>query len=79
MINEIYELCLSVGLPTTLADIGVGDATDDDLRNVAEAACAEGETIHHEPRPISPDAVFAALKTADRLGQDRTRLRQQTV
>jgi glycerol dehydrogenase len=65
------EFCESVGLPTTLADIGISDATDDDLRIVAEAACADGETIHHEPCPISVDAVLAALKTADRFGRGR--------
>lgn len=74
VVHEVYEFCESVGLPTTLADIGVGDATDDDLRHAAEAACAEGETIHHEPCPISPDAVFAALKVADRFGQDWRKL-----
>jgi glycerol dehydrogenase len=71
MINEVYDFCESIGLPTTLSDIGVGDASDSDLRLVAEAACAEGETIHHEPCPISPDSVFAALKTADQIGRNR--------
>jgi glycerol dehydrogenase len=49
--------------------------SDDDLHKVAEAACGEGETIHHEPCPISVNAVVAALKTANRFGHDR--LRQQ--
>jgi glycerol dehydrogenase len=71
VVREVYDFCESVGLPTTLADIGIPDATDDDLRIVAEAACAEGETIHHEPCPISADAVVAALKTADRFGCSR--------
>lgn len=72
-IDEVYGFCESVGLPTTLADIGISDATDDDLRIVAEAACAEGETIHHEPCPINVDAVVAALKTADHYGRSRRR------
>ena len=38
VISEVYDFCESVGLPTTLADIGIPDATDDDLRIVAEAA-----------------------------------------
>ena len=71
LIDDVYDFCESIELPTTLADIGVGDASDDDLRTVAEAACAEGETIHHEPCPISPDSVFAALKTADQVGRNR--------
>ncbi|NUQ65356.1 MAG: glycerol dehydrogenase [Pirellulales bacterium] len=72
VVREVYGFCESVGLPTTLKDIGLGEASDDDLRKVAEAACAERETIHHEPCPVSPDAVVAALRTADRFGQDRT-------
>lgn len=70
-IDEVYDFCESIGLPTTLADIGVGDASDNDLGTVAKAACAEGETIHHEPCAVSPEAVFAALKTADQIGHNR--------
>jgi len=69
-IRKVYEFCEAVGLPTTLSDVGIGEASDDDLRTVAQAACAEGETIHHEPFPVSPEAVFAALKTADKFGRD---------
>ena len=71
IVREVYEFCESVGLPTTLGDVGIPDASDDALRIVAEAACGEGETIHHEPCPISADAVVAALKTADRFGHSR--------
>ena len=71
VIDEIYEFSESIGLPTTLGELGIGDATDDDLRIVAEAACAPGETIHHEPCPVSPDIVIAALKTADQFGRNR--------
>jgi glycerol dehydrogenase len=71
LIDEVYGFCESVGLPTTLSDIGIGDASDEELQLVAKAACAEGETIHHEACPISPDAVFAALKTADQVGRSR--------
>lgn len=69
VVREVYDFCESVGLPTTLADVGLAEASDDDLRRVAEGACAEGETIHHEPCPVFPDAVVAALRTADRFGR----------
>ena len=71
LIRTVYDFCESVGLPTTLAAIGLAEVGDDDLHRVAEAACAAGETIHHESCPISTDAVLAALKTADRFGHDR--------
>lgn len=71
VIDEVYAFCESVGLPTTLADIGMADATDEDLKRVAERSCAEGETIHNEPLPVAPRAVFDALKAADAFGRAR--------
>jgi glycerol dehydrogenase len=71
LIDEVYGFCESIGLPTTLSDVGVVDATEDDLRLVADTACAKGETIYHEACPVSSDAVFAAIKTADRFGRER--------
>ena len=71
LVNEVYDFCESIGLPTTLADIGIGSASDEELRQVATTACAKGETIHHEPSPVCPAAVVAALKTADQFGRNR--------
>ena len=39
------------------------------MRTVAEAACAEGETIHNMPGGATPDQVYAALLVADQYGQ----------
>ncbi|MEA7931706.1 hypothetical protein ONJ16_27285, partial [Salmonella enterica subsp. enterica serovar Montevideo] len=36
---------------------------------VAEASCAEGETIHNMPGGATPDEVYAALLVADQYGQ----------
>jgi glycerol dehydrogenase len=71
LIDEVYGFCEEVGLPTTLAEIGLDDVSDADLREVAAAACAEGETIHNEPAPVTPETVFAALKAADAEGRER--------
>jgi glycerol dehydrogenase len=71
LIDEVYTLCESVGLPTTLGEIGLGEVSDEELMVVAKAACAEGETIHHEPMPVTPEMVFAALKAADAEGRRR--------
>ncbi len=77
VVREVYDFCESVGLPTTLEKIGLAEVSEDDLRRVAEAACREGESIHHESCPVSVDAVVAALRTADKFGHsrpDRSRL-----
>ncbi|HEV3025710.1 MAG TPA: glycerol dehydrogenase [Pirellulales bacterium] len=73
VIDKVYCFCEAVGLPTTLAQIGLANVTDDELRIVAERACIEGETIHHEPCRVTPSAVVAALKTANEYGQQRQR------
>jgi len=70
-IDEVYNFCESIGLPSTLSDIGLAGVSDEELMKVAVASCAEGETIHNEPVPVNPDMVFAALKTADAEGKTR--------
>jgi glycerol dehydrogenase len=70
-IDEVYTFCEEVGLPTRLADIGLGGVSDEELMEVAERACAEGETIYNEPRPVTPEVVVAALKAADAEGRRR--------
>lgn len=71
LISTVYTFCESVGLPTTLAQLGLAQVTDDDLLKVAQAACQPGETIHNEPFEIRPDVVLAALRAADAYGRSR--------
>ncbi len=71
MVDRVFGFCEAVNLPTTLAQIGLADVSDEDLMKVAEAACAKGETIHNEPHEISPEVVLSALKTADAEGRRR--------
>jgi len=73
LMDEVYALCETLGLPTTLADLGLEGVTDQDLLLVGEKACAEGESIHNEPVEISPGLVRAALKAADAEGRRRRR------
>jgi len=67
--EEVIDFCLSVGLPVTLADIGVENPSKEDLMKVARATCAEGESIYNMPMEITVDAVYAALVGADALGR----------
>lgn len=71
VVAEAYDFCEAVGLPTTLADIGLAEVTDDQLRQVAEMACAPGETIHNIKGDVTPVQVLAALKAADAEGRAR--------
>lgn len=74
VVAEVYGFCESVGLPTTLADIGLTAPSQADLLQVAELACAPGETIFNAPVVVTPAAVVAALQAADRYGAARKSL-----
>lgn len=68
-IETVAALCHSVGLPITLAQLDIKEDVPAKMRLVAEAACAEGETIHNMPEGAEPDRVYAALLVADQYGQ----------
>ncbi|EBY4362103.1 iron-containing alcohol dehydrogenase [Salmonella enterica subsp. enterica serovar Bovismorbificans] len=74
LIEEVYQFCEDIGLPTTLADIGLAGVSDDELLAVARASCQTGETMHNEPFTITPEAVQAALRAADAVGQARKKI-----
>ena len=74
VIDEVYSFCEAVGLPTTLADIDLGNVSDADLMLAAEKACAPGETIYNELVPVTPLGVFQALRAADAEGRRRKAL-----
>lgn len=69
-IYEVLEFCHSVGLPVTLAEMGIDEINSDEIRAVAEAACVEGETIHNMPFPVTADDLYGAILTADGLGRN---------
>ena len=52
----------------TIEDLSIKNPSEEDVRAVAEATAAEGETIHSTWFPITVDAVEAAIWAADALG-----------
>ena len=69
--NTVFSFCEQVGLPTTLADIGLRNFDRSKLLPVAEKACALGECIHNEPGQITPEKVLQAILAADAIGEYR--------
>lgn len=65
---EVLNFCKTVGLPTCLRDLGVTTIDHAQIMQVAKLACAEGDTMGNMPFDVSPDDVYAAILTADRLG-----------
>lgn len=68
-LEKVIGFCMEVDLPTTLADIGLEEPSDEDLMAVATATCAEGESIYNMPMEITADKVYAAILGADALGR----------
>jgi len=68
-VEEVLGFCISVGLPVCFEDLGITNPTKEEIREVAEATTAEGETIHATWFDVTADKVEAAIWTADAVGQ----------
>ncbi len=68
-VQEVLRFCVSVGLPVTLAEIGLDQITPEMLDRIGERAVAPGETIHNEPFAVSAALVTEAVRKADEVGR----------
>jgi glycerol dehydrogenase len=73
LVEEVLDFAARVGLPTTLAAIGLAEMTADMLDQIAARSTAEGETIHNEPFAVQPRMVAEAIRVADALGREWNR------
>jgi glycerol dehydrogenase len=69
-VEQVLGFATEVGLPTTLADVGLAELPSDLLNQIAQRATAPGETIHNEPFEVTPDTVADTILAADALGRD---------
>ena len=74
LMDEVFSFCEDVGLPTTLAELGLAGVSDEELKKVAAKTCEPGSDIFHEPAPVTAEAVFYALKAANAEGMRRKEL-----
>ena len=68
-LNEVYAFCCALDLPTTLADLGAENVSDEQLAQVADAACSDTDTMGNMPFHVTPHDVFSAIKAADAYGR----------
>jgi glycerol dehydrogenase len=71
LVSEVYAFCEMVGLPTTLADIGLIKPDRNYLMKAAEKACAPDSPIHHEVGAMTADKVLESMIKADEIGTAR--------
>ena len=60
-LEDVIGFCIDVGLPVTLKELGVEEVTKEKIMAVAEAACAETDTLHNMPFEVTPEKVYACL------------------
>ena len=68
-IEDALRFCRRVGLPVTLAEVGLVDPGHRIITQVAERTVAEGETAHHEPFPVTANLIADGIRAADALGR----------
>ena len=69
VLEQVLRFSTEVGLPITLAEIGLKELPKELLQQVADRATAKGETIHNEPFEVRPDMVCDAILAADAMGR----------
>ena len=68
-IAEVMSFCEEVGLPITLADLGIKEVKADRIMEVAKLAAGENDTLGNMPFAVTPEDVYAAIMGADALGR----------
>ena len=59
--QQLIQFYTQIGLPTSLADMGMDQLTVLALHQAATLACRKGSDIHHLPFPVQPEQVMAAM------------------
>ena len=70
LIDEVYAFCGSVGLPTTLEQIGLEGVTDDELDSAIQPVFENKQSYLHNVRfDLTPEGIIAAIRMADAFGR----------
>ena len=64
-LNKFIHLYQKLGLPTTLVDMKLDQASRDDLVKVGQLANQEGETIHQMAESFTAEDIADALIAVD--------------
>ena len=67
--DTVLHYIKSVGLPSCLADLGIKDVKEEEIRLVAEAATVPTQFTKNVRADITADEVYDAIMKADALGK----------
>ena len=67
-LDEVMNFCLDVGLPVTLAGLGIARISREEIMKVAETAC-NLVSMRRMPFAVTPQMLVDAIIAADALGR----------
>jgi glycerol dehydrogenase len=76
-LHEALDFCIDLGLPTTLADLGLQDVRQADLLRVGEVAMQPTNVIHSVPVELTAGLIANAIRTASVMADQRKSLHHQ--
>lgn len=59
--HQLLQFYADLGLPRTLADLGMADISLRELQTAAQVACRPESDLHHLPFTVTPDQLMAAM------------------
>ncbi len=72
--QRVVDFCIAVGLPVTLAELGLADISDADLRALADGFAGPGSIAHNHVFAVTGYDIYCAMVAADALGHERRTL-----
>lgn len=68
-IQQVFEFCNKVGLPTTLADLAIDKVGPEKIMEAVTLSCLPGKIMHNHAFPVNEQMVFDAIVVADAMGR----------
>lgn len=69
--DVVYEFNKKVGLPTTLADLGIENVIDEEIKKVAMMANVKTQSTKNMPFPVTEEDIVKAIYRVDEIGKER--------
>lgn len=64
-IDQYIQFFQDIGMPTTMEDLALDEASEEDLLSIGELTLDEDETIHNMSEDFTPEDIVAAIKAVD--------------
>lgn len=68
---KVVDFLISLGLPVTFEELGIGSLTSAELMDLAEKFAAPGQISHNHVFTVTPFDLYSAMIAADTLGHSR--------